>query len=106
MQASPRAAACPRDLRLRRLAPLAVVITPGISLSGYAQEKVDPLEVADSATVVDITEITDTGFCTVDCAVLNATSFDTESTSVSRRSTATVSTSARSSRSRSMKAVS
>jgi hypothetical protein len=56
---------------------LAVVIVLGVSLSGCAQEKVDPLEVTNIATITDITENTDntdTGFYTVDSAVLNTTS--------------------------------
>jgi hypothetical protein len=57
-----------------------VVIVLGVSLSGCAQEKVDPLEVTNSATTTDITDNTDTGFCTVDSAVLNTTSLGTELT--------------------------
>lgn len=70
----------PRVTGLRRAAKFAVVITLGISLSGCAQEKVDPLEVTNSATITDITDITETGFYTVDSAVLNTTSFGTELT--------------------------
>ncbi|MCS6586963.1 hypothetical protein NYQ25_18500 [Curtobacterium flaccumfaciens pv. flaccumfaciens] len=70
----------PRATRLRGHVALAVVIVLGVSLSGCAQEKVDPLEVTNSATITDITDNTGTGFYTVDSAVLNTTSLGTELT--------------------------
>jgi hypothetical protein len=70
----------PRVTGLRRAATFAAVTTLGISLSGCAQEKLDPLKVTNSATISDITDNTDTGFYTVDSAVLNTTSFGTELT--------------------------
>lgn len=57
-----------------------MVIALGASLSGCAQEKVDSLEVTNSATITDVTDNTDTGFYTVDSAALNTTSFGTELT--------------------------
>jgi len=56
------------------------MVALAISLSGCAQEKVDPLEVTNSTTITNITDNTDTGFYTVDSAELNTTSFGTELT--------------------------
>jgi hypothetical protein len=70
----------PREVRLRRAAALAAMLALGVSLSGCAQEKVDPLEITNSATITEITDNTDTGFYAVDSAELNTTSFGTELT--------------------------
>ncbi|PZE69310.1 hypothetical protein DEJ27_08480 [Curtobacterium sp. MCPF17_018] len=50
------------------------------ALVGCAQQDADPLEVTNTATINDITDNTDTGYYTVDSAVLNTTSFGTELT--------------------------
>ena len=64
------------------MAASALTVTAGlvIALAGCAQEKVDPLEVTNSATITDITDNTQTGFYTVNSAVLSTTSLGTELT--------------------------
>ncbi|MBF4591678.1 hypothetical protein [Curtobacterium sp. VKM Ac-1395] len=64
----------------RGAAALAVATGITVTLAGCAQEQADPLEVTNTATINDITDNTDTGFYTVDSAVLNTTSVDTELT--------------------------
>lgn len=64
----------------RGAAALAVTVCLSAALVGCAQQEADPLEVTNTATINDITDNTDTGYYTVDSAVLNTTSFGTELT--------------------------
>ncbi|MDQ0541060.1 hypothetical protein QF011_003638 [Curtobacterium flaccumfaciens] len=64
----------------RGAAALTVTVCLSAALVGCAQEEADPLEVTNTATINDITDNTDTGYYTVDSAVLNTTSFGTELT--------------------------
>ncbi|PZF56311.1 hypothetical protein DEJ23_10610 [Curtobacterium sp. MCSS17_008] len=71
---------CPK-LRLGRgAAALTVTLSLSFALVGCAQQEADPLEVTNTTTINDITDNTDTGYYTVDSAVLNTTSFGTELT--------------------------
>lgn len=68
-------------MRVRRgAAALAVTVCLTVALVGCAQQETDSLEVTNTATINDITDNTDTGYYTVDSAVLNTTSFGTELT--------------------------
>lgn len=68
-------------MRVRRgAAALAVTVCLSVALVGCAQQEADRLEVTNTATINDITDNTDTGYYTVDSAVLNTTSFGTELT--------------------------
>ncbi|WP_439690447.1 hypothetical protein ACRQ4C_05800 [Curtobacterium sp. SP.BCp] len=64
----------------RVVAVVAVMSSLGVALAGCSQKEDDPLEVTNTATIRDITDNTDTGFYTVDSAVLNTTSLGTELT--------------------------
>jgi hypothetical protein len=66
--------------RIQCAAALSVTACLSASLVGCAQQEADPREVTNTTTITDITDNTDTGYYTVDSAVLNTTSFGTELT--------------------------
>lgn len=64
-------------MKVRSITVLMIGASLAVALAGCAEEKVDPLAVTNSATITNITDNTDTGWYTVDSAVLSTNAIGT-----------------------------